>query len=122
MQQEFQDFIEKMNKTSSSNDKVETIRHSTKNVRKLLYYTYNPFLQYYVRPKSLNKRKDLYKNEETKFQSIFQLLDSLSKRVITGHQALTEVNTFTRQNPELEKFLMLVHKVYLIPHVDVCQI
>ena len=41
---EVNDFLEKMNKTNSSKEKVETIVIADKNTRKVLYYTYNNFL------------------------------------------------------------------------------
>lgn len=100
-------FLEEMNKSTSSNDKVKTILTADKNVRKVLYYTYNNFLQYYVTPKLLDKRQDLTQNY-TKFDSIFQLLESLNQRLITGHRAIKEINGYIYCNPEIKDLLYLI--------------
>lgn len=100
-------FLEEMNKSTSSNDKVKTILTANKNVRKVLYYTYNNFLQYYVTPKLLDKRQDLTQNY-TKFDSIFQLLESLNQRLITGHRAIKEINGYIYCNPEIKDLLYLI--------------
>ena len=51
-------FIKAMNSSTSSNDKVETTRFANKNIHKVLYYTYNTYMQYNVTPKVLKKRED----------------------------------------------------------------
>ena len=104
---EVNNFLEEMNKSTSSNDKVKTIITANKNVRKVLYYTYNNFLQYYVTPKLLDKRQDLTQNY-TKFDSIFQLLESLNQRLITGHRAIKEINGYIYCNPEIKDLFYLI--------------
>ena len=101
---EFNNFIEEINKTTSTNDKVDIIRHSNKDIRKILYYTYNTFLTYGIKPKNLEKHSDLI-NKDTRFQSLFEILDSLNQRLITGHKAISEVNGFLYKNPELKELL-----------------
>ena len=100
-------FITKINSSNSTNEKIETIRFSEKIIHKILYYTYNTYMQYNITPKVLKKRKDLV-NKETKFDSIFTLLDSLNQRLITGHKAIEETNGFIYCNPDYESFLYLV--------------
>jgi DNA ligase-1 len=104
---EFNSFISKMNESTSSNDKTETIRFCSNSIRKLLYYTYNNFQQYYITPKILNKRQDLC-NKNTKFESVFDLLDSLNNRMITGHKAIEETNGFIYKNSNYKELLYLV--------------
>ena len=104
---EFNEFISKMNESTSSNDKIETIRFCSKNIRKVLYYTYNRFQQYYITPKLLDKRSDLC-NKDTKFQNVFTLLDSLNARMITGHKAIEETNGFLYKNSNYKEMLYLV--------------
>ena len=101
------DFIEKMNATTSSNDKINLIRFSKPITRKVLFYTYNTFQQYNITPKVLNKRPDLC-NRYTKFQSVFELLDSLNNRMITGHKAVEETNGFIYKNPKAKDLLYLM--------------
>ena len=107
MIKEINRFIEKMNSSNSSNDKIEVMMHSSNNIRKVLYYTYNNFLQYNITPKMLEKRKDLCKTH-TRFVSIFELLDSLNQRLITGHKAVEETNGFIHSNPEYKEILCLI--------------
>lgn len=104
---EINKFIEEMNKSTSSNNKIELIRHCNNNVKKVLYYTYNNFLQYNIKPKVLEKRKDLC-NKDTKFNSLFDLLESLNLRLITGHKAIKETNGFIYNNPEFKNLLYLI--------------
>ena len=104
---EINNFLEEMNSTNSSNDKIETIKYSNRIIQKTLYYTYNSFLNYNVTPKILSKRSDLC-NRYTKFHSMFELLDSLNQRLITGHTAIKEVNGFILNNPEYKSILYLI--------------
>jgi len=100
----FNNFIAEMNSSTSTNDKIDIIRVADRDIRKILYYTYNSYMQYYITPKLLAKRKDLV-NKHTQFKTIFELLDSLNARLITGHKSIEEVNGFIFNNPEY-KFLM----------------
>lgn len=104
---EINTFLQEMNATTSSNEKTAVISRATHNVRKVLYYTYNNYLQYYVTPKVLDKKKDLV-NKDTKFVSIFDLLESLNQRLITGHNAIKEVNGYILNNPDEQEILMLI--------------
>ncbi len=101
------DFIKDMNASTSSNDKIDLIRFSKPEVRKVLFYTYNTFQQYNITPKVLDKRLDLC-NKHTKFESVFELLDSLNNRMITGHKAVEETNGFIYNNPGLKDLLYLM--------------
>lgn len=107
--EEVYNFIEEMNCSTSSNQKIETIikYDLNKNIRKVLYYTYNNFIQFNIKPKVLEKRKDLC-NPDTKFDSLFDLLDSLNQRLVTGHKAIKETNGFIQNNPELKDLLYLI--------------
>jgi DNA ligase-1 len=100
-------FLQQMNSSNSSNNKVEIMRSVDRHVRRVLYYTYNSFMQYNVTTKVINKRKDLV-NKDTKFVSIFNLLDSLNQRLITGHKAIEETNGFILNNPEYKELLGLI--------------
>ena len=56
MIKEFDDFVSKMNASTSTNEKVETMMHVSKNIRKILYYTYNNFIQFNITSKSKRSR------------------------------------------------------------------
>ena len=104
---EINSFISQMNSSTSTNDKVDIMRLASRNVRRVLYYTYNNFMQFNVTTKVLEKKKDLC-NVNTKFVSIFNLLDSLNERLITGHKAIEETNGFILNNPEYGSLLHLI--------------
>ena len=107
MKLELDNFIEQMNSSTSSNDKVEIIRHCSPLVRKVLYYTYNKMMQFNITPKVLEKKNNLC-NQYTKFESIFGLLNSLNQKRITGNKAIEEVNGFLFKNPELKEIFYLI--------------
>ena len=88
---ELNGFIEQMRSTSSANDKVEIIKNSSDFIHKILEYTYNPFKQYYVTGKTCIKNSHL-KAENVK--NIFEVLNRLNKRVVTGHDAIALVNGY----------------------------
>jgi len=100
-------FLEDMNRTTSSNNKIEIIRNCEKDIKKLLYYTYNNFLQFNIKPKNLEKNISLC-NKYTKFNDLFDLLDSLNHRLITGHKAIEEVNGFILNNKEYKDLFYLI--------------
>ena len=107
MIEKINNFIEEMNSSTSTNDKVKIMSCVDKDIRKVLYYTYNNFMQYNITPKVLEKRSDLC-NKYTKFDSIFALLDSLNYRLITGHKAIEESNGFIYNNPEYKNLFYLI--------------
>ena len=104
------DFINQMNSSTSSNNKVELMMHCDPLVKKTLYYTYNSFLQFGVTSKILEKRRDLV-NKTSKYNSpedIFDLLDALHQRLYTGHEAIKQLNSFILKNSNMKDILYLV--------------
>lgn len=90
-------FIEEMKATSSTNDKKVIIqKYDSPFFRKILNYTYHPFKKYFVTSTNLKKRSELV--YEHKFADLFELLDALNDRVITGNDAIAYVNGFIAQN------------------------
>ena len=92
---ELQNFIDKMRATSSSTDKVQIIKDADPFIQKVLEYTYNPFKQYYVTSKTCIKNSQLI-NEDIAHLGLelFNVLDQLNTRNVTGHDAITLVNSF----------------------------
>ena len=92
---ELHTFIENMRSTSSANDKIEIIKNSGTFIHKVLEYTYNPFKQYYVTSKTCIKNSQLI-NEDIAYLGLelFNVLDQLNTRKVTGHDAITLVNSF----------------------------
>jgi DNA ligase-1 len=93
---DLQIFVEQMQATSSSLDKVEILKNldgfSEGFIIKVLEYTYNPYKQYNVTSKTIKKNPDLHR---IGYVDLFYLLDALSKRTITGHDAISYINAFT---------------------------
>mgnify|MGYP006132873851 CR=1 FL=1 len=89
---EYFKFIEAMRATSSSTQKVEIIKNASSDIHTLLEYTYNPFKQYYVTSKTCKKNHD--KINRTEDLALYELLDTLSNREVTGHDAIALVNRF----------------------------
>ena len=104
---ELNSFIEQMRSTSSANDKVEIIKNSSNFIHKILEYTYNPFKQFYVTSKTCIKNKDLI-DYNFMNSDIFELLDSLSNREFTGHDAIAVIHGFTSQHEEQKD---LIYKI-----------
>jgi ATP-dependent DNA ligase len=88
--------IEKISNTSSTNEKIEILKQNKDNevLKKILLYTYSPLINYYV--------KDFYWNREPNVaylskEHIFQVLDRLSSRTVTGNAAREELSELARE-------------------------
>ena len=84
-----ENFIEEMRATSSSTDKVQIIKEASPFVHKVLEYTYNPFKQFHVTSKTCIKNSHL---KERHGLDLFEVLDKLMNREVTGHDAIKLVN------------------------------
>ena len=93
---EVKDFVKQMRATSSSNEKVEILKQQSEFIQKVLEYTYNPYKQYNVTSKTCKKNPGLFKYNT--YKDIFELLDDLTSRKITGHDAIAAVNGFITAN------------------------
>ena len=98
--------------TSSTKDKEDLIKincgifnnPSATFAKKVLLYTYHPLWQYNVTSDNLKKKNHLVarKNE---YKNFFDLLDALKSRKITGHDAISAVNSFIEQYSEYEELI-----------------
>ena len=102
--EELQQFVNQMRATSSSLDKVEILKKSSIFVKLALRHTYNPYKQYYVTSKTCKKNSDLCDPNKI-HDTIFGLLDDLTNRVYTGHDAIAMVNSFVAQNEGYEDLI-----------------
>ena len=101
--QELRQFVDQMRATSSSLDKVEILKQQSKFIQKVLEYTYNPYKQYYVTSKTCKKNSGLFKYNT--HETIFSLLDDLTNRKYTGHDAIAQINGFITANPDYEDLI-----------------
>ena len=99
--------IDELNSTNSINDK-KTILSKYKDddfVKKVLFYTYNPTYQFYVTPDNLEKNYDLDLGTVHIFNDLFDMLDALRTREITGHKAINSVNDYCFRNEEYKDII-----------------
>ena len=126
---------EQLQATSSSNNKKDIIKKYSKNkhLRNILVNVYSPYIHFGVSSKNCKKLSHLCNTDDT--HTIFDLLDDLSNRVYTGHDAISLVNGFVLANKEHEDIVYniidkdlktragatLINKVipYLIPQFKV---
>ena len=92
---EVHSFLEEMRSTTSNNQKLEILKKHSSNefLAKVFFYTYNPFYKYNVHQRTILKRSDLIA-PINKYNDIFDLLDDLRLRNLTGHSAIQEINCF----------------------------
>ena len=100
---ELKQFIDEMQATSSSLEKVEILKQQSEFIQKVLEYTYNPYKQYYVTSKTCKKNSGLFKYNT--HETIFSLLDDLTNRKYTGHDAIAQINGFITANPGYEDLI-----------------
>lgn len=95
-------FVEEMANNSSTNAKKDILRKYAGDVFlvKVLQYTYHPFTQFFVTSKLLEKKADLV--ADVAYGSIFELLDALIARTVTGHDAIAAVNAYIALDPEVK--------------------
>jgi len=106
---ELQNFIDDMRATSSSTDKIAIIARSSAFIHKVLEYTYNPFKQYYTTSKTCKKNSDKCYYDDGDLYP-FELLDSLSDRKFTGHEAITLVNGWVANTAYGELLYRIIDK------------
>ena len=106
---ELQDFIDNMRATSSSTEKVQIIKDASPFIHKVLEYTYNPFKQYYTTSKTCKKNSDKCYYDSNDLYP-FELLDSLSDRKFTGHEAIALVNGWVENTDDGELLYRIIDK------------
>ena len=103
---DLQIFLDEMNSSSSGNHKIATIKKHANNkfIQQVFHYTYNPYKKYGVTSKNCKKNSDLLGHPNT-YGNIFNLLDDLSNRVATGHNAIGNVNRYIIENKKFEDII-----------------
>ena len=101
---EYIKFIEAMRATSSATEKIKIIKDASNDIHRLLEYTYNPFKQYYVTSKTCIKKNDIV--NESSDLALYEILDKLTNREVTGHDAIALINGFAKF-----KFDPIIYKI-----------
>ena len=91
-----QEFVDKLKSTNSTNDKIEIIKTYKDDylINQVLKYTYSPFKQFHLTSATVKKNKKLEPREG--YNDLFYLLDALTKRTITGHDAIQYVKGYVQ--------------------------
>jgi len=108
MLDKLQSLVDDLKNTSSSNDKVEIIKdylEDNAELQNLFYYVYHPTYQYYVSSSNCKKNKTLLRGSH---KNIFELLDDLKDRNITGHDAIAAVNAFVDNNKNYKELIFSI--------------
>ena len=108
MLERLQKFVDEMKSTSSLNEKkviIDSIK-TDEFITSSLNYTYDPYKKYYVTSKTCKKNSGLFKYNL--HNDLFDLLDDLSNRVITGHDAIAAVNGFITANTKYEDIIFSI--------------
>ena len=104
-------FIEDMRATSSSTQKVQIIKNANSHIHKILEYTYNPFKQYYVTSKTCKKNSHLVKEQWSRgYKNVFHLLDDLTNRKFTGHDAIALINGCANSHDDNQLIYKIIDK------------
>ena len=104
---EVKQFIEEMRATSSSNEKVEILKQQSDFIKQVLEYTYNPYKQYHVTSKTCKKNIHLHSHCN---HTLFGLLDILTNRKATGHDAIKMINRFASKNVDWDVIYDIIDK------------
>lgn len=101
-----QELVAKLQADSSSNKKVELLKEylHDSDLKKLVMYVTNPFYQFHVTSDNCKKLNTLLALTEKEY-NIFELLDLLRTREVTGHNAIGLVNSFVSLNPEHKELI-----------------
>jgi len=104
--EDLDNLVSELKNTSSTLDKVKILKkHETDDLKKILFYTYHPLYQYHVTSNNCIKNSSLYGK---KYDCIFDLLDDLRSRKITGHDAIGVVNAFCSRHPNYKNLIYCI--------------
>jgi len=97
---EIKDFVDEMRATSSSLEKIKILKKQSRYIQSILEFTYNPYKQFHVTSKTCIKNKDIV----TPYfgRTLFDLLDDLNSRHMTGHAAIGAINYYMKRLPKQE--------------------
>ena len=103
-------FITEVNESNQTTHKLAVLKRYADNefIQKVLHHTYNPLFQYYVTPENLEKNYEEDLGTLYPFADLFEMLDCLRSREVTGHKAINSVNDFCYQ---YEDYKDLIYKI-----------
>jgi DNA ligase-1 len=105
MLNDFQNLVNELQATNSSSEKRKILKKYPQ-CKELLRWTLDPYKKFGVTSDQLKKRQDLIADEKLwRYNNIYDLLEALSDRVSTGHNAIAVVNWFIKENSEYEDLI-----------------
>jgi DNA ligase-1 len=98
---ELREFVNKMNSSNSTNHKIDVLSEYQYHpfIKSVLFYTYNPYLNFGITSTNLKKRTDLIAPTSI-YDDFFQMLDDFNDRHMTGHSAIEAANKFIKDYEE----------------------
>ena len=98
----------KLQATSSSNEKKQIISQykDDENICRLLQYVYSPYVHFGVTSSNCKKLNHICDTDDA--YELFDLLDDLNEKRLTGHDAIGAVNGFVAARQEYEE---LIHNI-----------
>jgi DNA ligase-1 len=99
--------IIELNQTNSTLDKKRVLVKYPQ-CKKILFYTYTSFKQYFVTSENLKKQAITTHPDMRNFSNIFEMLDCLNERKVTGHAAIASVNNFISLNRAYEELIYCI--------------
>ena len=103
-----QQFINDVNITNSNLDKQNVILEYYNRNKDLFTtickYVYDYHLKYYITSSNLLKNKDLF-TEDNETLTIYEVLNKLNGRIVTGNSAIKMVNSFINKNKDNEDLI-----------------
>lgn len=101
------EFQKEMQSTTSLNKKKEILAlyHDASTIQLALHYTYSPYKQFGLTSSQCMKRPDLCLPVK---EDLFDILEMLSTRKVTGHSAVGLVNGFVMLNPEYQDIIFCI--------------
>jgi len=97
-----QDLCDELNESNSTLDKKAVLKKFS-DLRDDLSLIYDPFKMFGVTSDASKKNSKLTSNRV--YKNLTELLNDLSDRVITGHEAIGSVNKFIEENSEYEELI-----------------
>lgn len=105
-----QSLVEDLNQTNSNNDKLATLKKAYAENPGMfatwMSYIYDYDKKYFMTSTNIQKCSEL--NNANHYDNIWDLLDDLNDRKITGHEAIGTVRHFIEENSEYED---LIYKI-----------
>ena len=103
MLKELQEMVDDLTSTNSNNEKIDRLKKYS-HLKKVIEYAHNPMKQFYVTSKNI-KKHNIAMEFDGKEEDLFPILDDLSARIISGHDALEIVYGYVKKFQEYEDII-----------------